>query len=220
MSQSLTPKKQKRLAVLLADALAAGNAIALIIKEIRDDELYIETHDTFEGFVNDEFNLTARRAYQMIDHAEFMAKLPVECEQFVHKESLKEGHTRALSKVPQDQLAGVLESALSADGASLTAKAIKKAVSGVLLEAEIEESTPNEGDSGDEYEDHDPPEATGEPETADTEAWKKAKAGIIATASALMRSVEDMNDDRPDVTLCDEALDVLKDLVRIMGDWK
>ncbi|UHD45351.1 hypothetical protein LUX29_20540 [Aureimonas altamirensis] len=64
--------------------------------EIRDSKLYRESHETFEVYCRDRWDLHRRRAYQLIDHAkamEVIVEAAGECEPAVH---ISERDTRAI----------------------------------------------------------------------------------------------------------------------------
>lgn len=73
------------------------------LSEICESKLYRETHHTFEDYVQERWNFTSRRAYQLIEAHEVVQK----CEQFVHIPN--EGVARELAKLTDKQQVKVVK---------------------------------------------------------------------------------------------------------------
>lgn len=94
-----------------------GEALA----EIRDRKLYRVQYETFEQFVEKEYNWTRQRAYQMIDAAKTVKTLPPKMSTRVDTEK----KARALAKVPEENRKSVVQSAISSG--KVTVNSLKKA---------------------------------------------------------------------------------------------
>ena len=68
MSNQLTKKERSRFEELIKEGRNCYDAMAAILREIRDKKLYRETHDSFKSFAKCEFGIGESRAYQLINH--------------------------------------------------------------------------------------------------------------------------------------------------------
>lgn len=96
-------------------------ALATALTEIRDKKLYRATYSSFEAYCQDRWGFTRQRAHQLMDGATTLKGLPAKCQQLL----TNEGQARALSLVPPEKRAEVLDAA-KASG-SVTAKSIREA---------------------------------------------------------------------------------------------
>jgi hypothetical protein len=94
--------------------LEVGNALA----QLRDRQLYRETHRSFEAYCADKWAMGKAYAYRLIDAAAVAMSLPADVANLA-----TEGQARELSKVPAENRVEVLKAA----GPKPTAKAIRKA---------------------------------------------------------------------------------------------
>jgi len=94
-------KQFKKLIKIVDDGLATFIDVGNALREIRQNELYIESHSSFESFVKDRFELSKSRAYQFIDAAEIESS--IECDQKPKNES----QYRELAKVPEESVSEV-----------------------------------------------------------------------------------------------------------------
>lgn len=72
-----------------------GNALLAI----RDKRLYRSTHDTFEGYCRERWDISRPRAYQLIEAAQLVSGLSTN----VDKPPANEGQARELAAVPAEQ---------------------------------------------------------------------------------------------------------------------
>jgi len=112
---------------------------------IRDAGIWLETHKTLEGFVNTEFGLEKRRAYQLISAATVKANLGTHCSLPIPilppRLPENESQFREVAKAPPEQQAEVVRKAAekaAEENRKPTAKDYKQAVSSLLLEGEAE----------------------------------------------------------------------------------
>jgi hypothetical protein len=134
---TLTPDEAKRRAELeaiilpgLKDCIEVGSAL----REMSDKRLYRNTHATFKLYVEETYNVTVRRAYQLVEAAEVVASLP---ENVKHASHLNARQAEALAKVPKKDRVEVLKRAtVHADLGKkpLTAKLIEQAAESVKPE--------------------------------------------------------------------------------------
>lgn len=112
-----------------------GRALA----EVRDSELYRETHQSFSGYCKDKWGFTRQRAYQYIKGAE----VSTECQQIVDTSSLgspdapvlepalpiNEAQARELGRLPKEQQANAWADSLDAAGGEQpTAEQVREVV--------------------------------------------------------------------------------------------
>ncbi len=104
---------------------------------IRDEEVYLETHKSLEAFVNDEFGLERRRAYQLIEAATVKANLCTNCTQELPILPTNEGQFRELARAPLEQQAEVARKVVekaAEENRKPTAKDYQQAVKQVTAE--------------------------------------------------------------------------------------
>jgi hypothetical protein len=74
----LSKREKKRLSeleALVGDNIKAYVAVGCALREIRDTQLYRETHDRFDEYVKDMWDMARCRAYQYIDAADVVDNL-------------------------------------------------------------------------------------------------------------------------------------------------
>ncbi len=120
----LTKAEQERLAELepiierhILGFKECGKALA----EVSDRRLYRGTHSTFKEWVEAKYEMTAARAYQLIEASEVIRALPPEMSTMVDNER----QARELAKVEPEKRAKVIEVASSKG--KITAKTIRQA---------------------------------------------------------------------------------------------
>jgi hypothetical protein len=94
----------------------------LALAEIRDNRLYRAEYKTFEEYCKSKWGWKRQRAYELIDAAQTVKALPVECNQKITNEN----QASQLSKVPEAKRAAVITELVDA-GEQITAKSISKA---------------------------------------------------------------------------------------------
>lgn len=77
--------------------------------KIREGKLYRAQFGTFEEYCDKRWNITKRRAYQLMDASEAVNSLPEKVKNFTQTES----HAAALSKVEPERRAEVVEKAVA-----------------------------------------------------------------------------------------------------------
>jgi hypothetical protein len=119
---SLEGKRYQKLKEQIGQWMNDRFKIGEALREIRDSKLYRQEYPTFEAFCAKEYNIEVKRAYRLIEAAavkESVAMSPI------GDKLTNEGQARALSIVPPQERAEVLEAA-SAKG-EVTAKTITEA---------------------------------------------------------------------------------------------
>ena len=102
-------------------AVERGLTAALAVREagvalgtLKDTELWRDTHDTWQTYVQERFGITPRRAHQLIEFAVL--------HETIHREigtagtGLTERAVRPLTSLPADQVQGAISEAFSASG--------------------------------------------------------------------------------------------------------
>lgn len=110
---------------IVKDGLKTSLAVAAALMQLRDDELFLETHDTFEEFCQETFGITRSYAYRLIGAAEVKDSLPKR----LGDKITNERQARALAQVPEQQRADVIREAAK-DG-PLTEATIRNAAESV-----------------------------------------------------------------------------------------
>lgn len=106
----------------IANGIDALHDARLALKKIWEERLYISAgHKTFEDYCRVRWGWSRQRGYQIIEFADVVSALPVECQPLVDNER----KARELAKVPEEARAEVLKEA--AEAGPVTAKAIKEA---------------------------------------------------------------------------------------------
>lgn len=126
MPQPQEAQKQSefdRLCRVVERGMAAWVEVGIALTRIRDERLYQLTHETFEAFVNERFDLTRRRAYQMMSEAVV-----------AREHGLETGaQARALATVAPERREEVLATARASG--ELSARAIAQVAGGLDPEA-------------------------------------------------------------------------------------
>lgn len=134
MTDGLTTTEAAALAreeITIRDGIESFKAVGLALARVRDGRLYRATHETFDAYCRERWDMDRTYAHRVIESAAIAAVLPID--------NIWQG--RALAAVPPDQRAEVLKTAAAAG--PVTAKSIKQAadsryLSPPLLEPDIE----------------------------------------------------------------------------------
>ena len=125
VARALDATERERLAQLepiIERGMASFVEVGTALLEISDHRLYRETHSTFQEYVADRWQMTARRAYQLCTAAEVVKSLPVNnCS---HSLITNEAQARELAKVEPEKRAKVLE--VTAGKGEVTARSIQE----------------------------------------------------------------------------------------------
>ncbi len=127
MSQSLTLLTDSEASTLafcerrIAAGLESFRDACFALQQVRDGRLYRASHATFEDYCRVRWGWSRQRGYQLIEAAEVLASLPIECQPVVDTERA----ARELAKVEPEQREAVVKQAAAAG--PVTAKAIKEA---------------------------------------------------------------------------------------------
>lgn len=113
METQLSKSEQSELARLckvVDEGLTSFLAVGTALNQIKERRLYRQSHETFEQFVKDRWNISSSRAYQFID----AAKVSREVSTIVEKTGLEielntESQLRELNQIGTEALPEVLE---------------------------------------------------------------------------------------------------------------
>jgi len=123
---ALDPRDQAdldRLAAIVERHVADYRAVGTALREIRDRKLYRATHETFDDFARDRWQMERSHAYRLIDAAEVARNLSPSGD--VPK---TENQARPLTSLkPAEQLAAWSEAKTAAGNEPLTAKHVQAA---------------------------------------------------------------------------------------------
>lgn len=107
----------------------ANDMRGAILRHIRDNKIYKQSgHKSFEAFIDVEFNLSRRRAYELISDYEVRANL---CASGAQNLPATERATRPLAKLPADEQADAWEEVVidsETTGKKITAKKVEQVV--------------------------------------------------------------------------------------------
>lgn len=119
----------RRHEAVIEKGMATFIEVGLALKTIRDDQLYRESHKTFEKYAEDRWGMHKRRAYQLIDAAEIETELCTMVHEVPRIEEItNERQIRELSDVPTENIPEVIEKASEIAGDDrITAKVIHEA---------------------------------------------------------------------------------------------
>lgn len=109
----------RRYEAVVEKGMATFIEVGLALKAIRDEQLYRESHKTFEKYVAERWGMQRARAYQLIDAAEVKADLSTMVDKIPRLEEIKnERQLRELVDVPTENIPEVVEKAseIAGDG--------------------------------------------------------------------------------------------------------
>lgn len=146
MSTTLTVSEQQDLKEREARLEKNLNAAYEDLAAIRDKQLYIGTHATFEAYCRERWNISKSRAYQLLEAADIKKNVH-NCGQELPKLT-RESHARELGKAPREKQAEAWAEA-NKDGKPTAVKveaAVKKVSGGVTFNVEELEEADDELD--------------------------------------------------------------------------
>lgn len=138
---ALTTIEQTTLAsceAVIEKGLTSFFDVGTAILTISDQRLYRETHSTFKDYIEEKWNMSVRRAYQLCESVEVIKEIQKanpECAQIA--QTVPASHAIALSKAPKGTRAQVLQAVASTG--PVTAAKIEAAIVPVTLESEMKE---------------------------------------------------------------------------------
>lgn len=122
MSNQLTVVERgslRKLEATIEKGMATFIEVGIALKTIRDEQLYRESHKTFEKYVAERWGMARQRAYQLIDAAEVKADLSTIVDKTPKAaEIIKETQLRELVTVPTENLSEVIDRAAEIAGDS------------------------------------------------------------------------------------------------------
>lgn len=100
----------KKLCGLVDEGLTSFLTVGTALNQIKERRLYRQTHETFEQFVKDRWNISNSRAYQLIDAARVSREVSTIVEETGIDIELKtEAQLRELNPIGTEALPSVLE---------------------------------------------------------------------------------------------------------------
>ena len=187
----------RRLEKIVEDGLQTFIEVGNALREIRDGKLYREKWTTFEGYVEDRFDIGKSQAYRLIE--------AVETKEMVDKVSpmgdkiTNERQLRELAKVPEEAFQAVLDKVVEDSqetGEPITAKGIKEAAEAIC----------------------DEPAKVEKPKVDIAERVQVERSRAKKTVEALMRTADDLQDLRksgnhkPILAKC-------RELIQLIQEW-
>lgn len=167
LKSQLTPDEQLKLVeceTVIANGMLTFVETGNALLAVSDQRLYRATHSTFKDYVQEKWNMSVSRAYQLCEAAEIVRSCPPLVES-----PLNERQVRELGKVPEDKREEVLAKATRKG--KVTANTIKEAA-----KPEQPEKLPT-------LDDVLPVDAAWKSAAGDPEVWKpKTDQQIILTA--------------------------------------
>lgn len=131
--KELSYPEQDRLAELektISENFQAFYVVGCALAEIQVNKLYRATHETFEEYCRERFEIARRTAYQYIETSTAMNNLR-NCAQIAHIENMpaNEAQVRPLTRLePEKQIEAWKEAVTSAPDGHVTAKHVSKVV--------------------------------------------------------------------------------------------
>lgn len=168
----------RRLEKIVDDGLHTFIDVGNALREIRDSKLYREKWTTFEGYVEDRYDMKRAHAYRLIEAVE--TKDRVEKMSPIGRQITNERQLRELANVPESAIQTVLDKVVEKSqetGEPITARSIKAAAESVVSQSESEPEEPE-------------PEPTKD-DLGKTIRLERAK--FKKTQEAMMRLVDDLN---------------------------
>lgn len=126
--RALAVRRQSKLDWYVSQIEKAGKALAAVFRELRDDrdKPYLIAHDSWEHYCQDRWNMTPRRAQQLMAGESVRMQLADSPETASIAPTLNECQLREIATVPEPQRAQVLQVAQES-ASKLTAATIKRA---------------------------------------------------------------------------------------------
>lgn len=193
--------------------LATGSAL----KEIRDQRLYREGHNTFESYLKTKWGFDRSYAHRLIDASDVKKDLlPIGNKIPKAKEINTEWQLRELTDVPEDFLEEVIEKASEIAGdAPLTAKVLKEAREQVLEPEKLEEPTAEEPACEDVEPEPEPePEPVGPLQCV---GWFKGQIGLV---NELIRNMDTVVEVPGNELLMSRRLSIRREIEHIKGSFR
>jgi hypothetical protein len=194
--------KTKRLEELTAIAKRGLEDAARAVFEIHEEKLYLEKHETFEEWLQAELGLQRRRGYDLIEAHKGYVKIeehaPANVQNSAHR--VTANAAQAVSKVPEEHVAAVMDAATEGGTKPATAAAVKRVAAEIVPE---------------------PPQTAPAPSKRerDLEAFRKAKSAAKQHNGAMVRFIDTMNELRTNPGLHRKALQHFEALDKIFGEW-
>ena len=187
----------RRLEKIVDDGLHTFLDVGNALREIRDSKLYREKWTTFEGYVEDRYDMKRAHAYRLIEAVETKDK--VEKMSPIGDKITNEAQLRELAKVPEEAIQAVLDKVVEDSqetGEPITAKGIKQAAESIADDKP--EPKPDKKDLG--------------------ETIRLERAKFKKTQEAMMRLIDDLQKLRKSGQH-GALLDNLRESIRLIDKW-
>jgi hypothetical protein len=174
---NLTAKTQ-RLYELTAIAKRGLEDSARAVFEIHEDKLYLEKYSTFEEWLQAELGLQRRRGYELLEsHTGYQKLEAANVRNSAHSVS---AHTaQAVSKIPQEHVAAVIEAATEGGTKPATAAAVKRVAGEIVTPYVTPDATPD---------------VTTKPDDTPAAKFRKLRSVAKQHNAAMIRAIDSMND--------------------------
>jgi hypothetical protein len=170
---NLTAKTQ-RLCELTAIAKRGLEDSARAVFEIHEDKLYLEKYSTFEEWLQSELGLQRRRGYELLEaHTGYQKLEAANVRNSAHSVS---AHTaQAVSKIPDEHIAAVIEAATEGGTKPATAAAVKRVAGEIVAQ-------------------QDSPQPAQHPDDTPAAKFRKLRSVAKQHNAAMIRAIDSMND--------------------------
>jgi hypothetical protein len=163
-----------------------GYLQGLILKHIRDKGIFRLEYSSFGEAVKQELDMSERRAYQLIQHAEIVKRLDQQLDT-----ALTESQTRPLTSVPPEKHKEIIDKA--AETGKITAQTIKEAVEEVTVTLTV--INPDDDDDDDDQTPFDEAtEADDEPDMPIEDQVKEENAKIESVCRKITKPLREIED--------------------------
>jgi hypothetical protein len=170
---NLTAKTQ-RLCELTAIAKRGLEDSARAVFEIHEDKLYLEKYSTFEEWLQSELGLQRRRGYELLEaHTGYQKLEAANVRNSAHSVS---AHTaQAVSKIPDEHIAAVIEAATEGGTKPATAAAVKRVAGEIVAQ-------------------QDSPQPAQQPDDTPVSKFRKLRSVAKQHNASMIRAIDSMND--------------------------
>jgi predicted subunit of tRNA(5-methylaminomethyl-2-thiouridylate) methyltransferase len=170
--------KANKLEELTAIAKRGLEDAARAVFEIHEEKLYLEKYSTFEEWLQSELGLQRRRGYELLEaHTGYQKLESANVRNSAHSVSVHAA--QAVSRVPDEYVAEVIEAATEGGTKPATAAAVKR-VAGEIVTPHV---TPDVT-----------PDVTQQPDDTPSAKFRKLRSVAKQHNAAMIRAIDSMND--------------------------
>lgn len=125
--RTMTVRERSRLQACETDIDKGGGLILTSLRVIRDERLYRDTHDTFEGYCVERWGMHRMHAHRIIAHGNVLHHLANDPDLYPIGIQIAERATREISELPPEEQVKVVKAVVVDKKEKPTAKAVKAA---------------------------------------------------------------------------------------------